>query len=90
MDLSSNEIEVIGGEIGVLKNLRVVRLSFNRIGSLPAQFSALIQLEELYLDHNRFDSLPACLSSLPLLKVHFRSLHYVIIALQQYYVKLCY
>ncbi len=52
VDSSSNEIDVIGGEIGALKNLRVVRLSFNRIGSLPAQFSALLQLEELYLDRS--------------------------------------
>ncbi|XP_047333797.1 uncharacterized protein LOC124937558 [Impatiens glandulifera] len=62
-------IRYLPPEIGCLKNLEYLDLSFNKMKSLPAQISYLNSLVSLKVNNNRLLELPSSLSSLQRLEI---------------------
>ncbi|HUT34009.1 MAG TPA: COR domain-containing protein [Planctomycetota bacterium] len=50
--------------IGMLRQLRVLTVSFNRLSELPEAIGELSRLQELYLYHNRLTTLPDAIGKL--------------------------
>lgn len=62
-------VSQIPGDIGSLKNLKILGLFGNNISQLPNSIGELTQLEELYLDANPIAELPKSISELKALKI---------------------
>lgn len=59
LDLHENNLSALPPEIGLLANLRILAVSYNRqLAALPPEVWQLRQLSELYLNSTRFAALP--------------------------------
>ncbi len=58
LKLIDTSITKLPPQIGQLKNLEVLNVSFNQISKLPKEISQLINLKYLYLHHNTLTMLP--------------------------------
>lgn len=68
LNLDSNNISELG-PITNLKNLRVLRISYNKLGKLPPDMKKMENLQEIYLSGNQLSSLPKELFELENLEV---------------------
>jgi Leucine-rich repeat (LRR) protein len=66
--LEGNEITVLPGSFGKLKNLQVLYLNDNLLESLPDSFTNLAALEQLWIVDNHLKELPANFGNLKNLK----------------------
>lgn len=56
--LNNKKLKILPSEIGVLRNLRFLDLSYNELTSLPKEIGNLISLQFLDLSHNQLTTLP--------------------------------
>ena len=68
LNFSSNRLQFLPKEIGMLKNLIELHLSDNLLLSLPEEIGLLENLKELYLGDNKLEKLPDSFSQLCNLK----------------------
>ena len=59
LDLAGRDITELPPEIGKLKNLRILVLSFNRLTKLPSEIGKLVNLQELDVRANKLVILPS-------------------------------
>ncbi|PRP74980.1 small GTP-binding protein [Planoprotostelium fungivorum] len=78
LDLSHNKLNTIPTDIfNQMKNLKELKLSYNRIEQIPDCISKALSLQVLYLDHNEITSLPEALfdcMSMSLLRLDYNKL----------------
>ncbi|XP_066259924.1 leucine-rich repeat-containing protein 40-like isoform X1 [Euwallacea similis] len=69
LDLSSNVLTEIPGQIGIFQDLTVLNLQDNSLTSLPAEITTLTKLTKLSLNHNKINKLPKDIDKLFELRV---------------------
>ena len=67
--MSGNKLTELPAEIGDLRELRELWVSYNQLVGLPTSIQRLTKLEELYLDENKLTELPAEIGDLRELRV---------------------
>lgn len=69
LDLSSNVLTVLPGQIGVFQDLTVINLQDNSLTSLPEEITTLTKLNKLFLNRNKINKLPKKIENLRDLRV---------------------